>query len=83
MVEVVLNIVCLLMMMMCSIRFTKPDYFYNVGADDDRDYDEDGYDDDLNALIMLLLPSVSTSYAIRIDFLLHISFSDHWLSLQF
>ena len=32
------------------------DYFYNVGADDDVDYDEDGYDDvddDLNALIML------------------------------
>ena len=34
-----------------------PNYFYNVGADDDVDYDEDGYDDvddDLNALILLL-----------------------------
>ena len=28
------------------------------------------------------LPAVSTSYAIRINYLLHISFSDHWLSLQ-
>ena len=27
------------------------------------------------------LPSVSTSYAIRIYYLIHISFSDHWLSL--
>ena len=33
------------------------DYFYNVGADDDVDYDEDRYDDvddDLNVFIMLL-----------------------------
>ena len=40
-----------------ELWFTTPDYFYNVGADDDVDYDEDGYDDvddDLNALIMLL-----------------------------
>ena len=28
-----------------QLWFTKPDYFYNVGADNDRDYDEDGYDD--------------------------------------
>ena len=27
------------------------------------------------------LPSVSTSYTIRIYYLIHISFSDHWLSL--
>ena len=40
------------MMMMFWIWFTTPDYFYNIGADDDIDYDEDEYidvDDDLNA----------------------------------
>ena len=38
------------------LNYGLPDYFYNVGADNDTDYDEDGYDDvdDLNALIMLL-----------------------------
>ena len=24
---------------------SEPDYYYNVGADDDVDYDENGYDD--------------------------------------
>ena len=24
---------------------TEPDYYHNVGADDDVDYDENGYDD--------------------------------------
>ena len=43
-----------------KIVLTEPDYYQNVGADDDVDYDENGYDDydnvddDLNALIMLL-----------------------------
>ena len=45
------------MMMSVELWFTTPDYFRNVGTDDDVDYDEDGnddVDDDLNALIMLL-----------------------------
>ena len=28
------------------LNYGLPDYFYNVCADHDRDYDEDGYDDD-------------------------------------
>ena len=27
------------------LNYGLPDYFYNVGANDVRDYDEDGYDD--------------------------------------
>ena len=27
---------------------TTPDYYHNVGADDDVDYDENGYDDFVN-----------------------------------
>ena len=28
-----------------KIVLTEPDYYQNVGADDDVDYDENGYDD--------------------------------------
>ena len=41
----VLNIVCLLMMMMSHYGLLHLSTFYNVGADDDVDYEEDGYED--------------------------------------
>ena len=39
-------IVCLLNDDVVIYGITAPDYYHNVGADDDVDYDENGYDYD-------------------------------------